>query len=97
MNNPCDEIRDLIADSVTEPLPAEQAGLLDEHLHHCPDCRKYAEALRREDLLLSGLAAGIATEMPGRKERLVQTLGHRQRERFSTARWRGIREVGRHN
>lgn len=91
MNRDCNQIRDLIADSVTGPLPAEQSRHLDEHLEQCADCRRYAEALQGEDLLLSQLAAGVAANMPDRKERLVQALGSRRPQRTNhLMQWRGM-------
>jgi hypothetical protein len=91
MNNECNEIRDLIADSMTETLPAEQARHLDEHLRQCADCRGYAEALRHEDLLLSRLTAGIAADIPGRKGHLLQALSRPQsRQAKLSIGWRRI-------
>jgi len=91
MNRECNEIRDLIADSVAGFLPAERATYLDEHVKHCDDCRRYAEALRREDLLLGRLAEGIAADMTDRKERLAQVLGCRRPQPTDyPMRWRRI-------
>ena len=93
MNSECDQIRDLIADSVTGPVPAEQSAQLGEHLERCADCRRYADALQREDRLLGRLASGLATDMPTRRERLVQVLNHRHRDRQINHRIRGRRTM----
>jgi len=91
MNSECYPVRDLIADSVTGALSTEQARHLHEHLRGCPDCRSYAEALRREDRLLGQLVAGVAADMPGREEQLVQVLSHPQSKRTNYRRgWRRI-------
>lgn len=91
MKSECDIIRDLIADSFTETPATEQARHLDEHLPGCPDCRSYAEALRHEDLLLARLTAGIAADIPGRKEQLLQALSRPQsRQANLSIGWRRI-------
>jgi hypothetical protein len=74
MKSECDPIRDLIADSISGTLAPAQARPLDEHLRGCPACRSYAEALGREGRLLGQLVGGVATDMRGRKEQLVQVL-----------------------
>ena len=78
MNTECNEIRDLIADSVTGTLAGGQAMHLDRHLQRCADCRRYAEALRHEDALLGRLAADVTMDMPDREERLLQVLDRGQ-------------------
>lgn len=91
MNRECNEIRDLIADSVTESLSAEQARCLDEHLTHCDDCRRYAEALHREDRLLDRLASELAMDMPIRRERLTEVLSRHHRDRQTNHKIQGRR------
>ncbi len=91
MKNECDQIRDLIADSVTVTLPPREATYLEEHLRECADCRSCAEGLKQEDLLLAQLVAGVATNVPDRQERLLQALGRRQfGQADHPAKWRRI-------
>jgi len=77
MKSECHAIRDLIADSVTGVLAAEQARQRDDHVQECAECRRYAEALRHEDRLLMRLVAGITAEMPDRHAQLLQVLRRR--------------------
>jgi len=77
MNRQCKHIRDLIADSITGTLPPDQARHLDEHLAGCADCRSYAEALQREDVLLAQFVAGVGAGTANRQKQLLQTLGSR--------------------
>jgi len=74
MSRECKHIRNLIADSVTGTLPPDQAKHLDEHLAGCTDCRRYAEALRREDVLLTQFVAGVGADTAHRQRQLLQTL-----------------------
>jgi hypothetical protein len=89
MKTACHPIRDLIADSVTGSLAAEQARQLDEHLRDCAACRRYAEALRREDRLLTQLVAGVISDVPARREQLLHALRHRPPQPINQPiRWR---------
>jgi hypothetical protein len=84
MSRACEHFRDLIADSITGILPPDQAKPLEEHLSACADCRRYAEALRREDLSLTRFVAGIGVDMANRQQQLLQTLGPRRLKPIET-------------
>jgi|GEM_PF-1217118 hypothetical protein len=91
MNSECNEIRDLIVDSMTGPLPAQQARHLDEHLQNCLDCQRYLDAIRHEDLLLGRLAAQVTEDTPARTEQLLHDLSCHQSKRIhNPTGWRKI-------
>ncbi len=42
----CRDVRDLVPDHVTERLPADDAGLVEQHLRLCDACRRFADDVR---------------------------------------------------
>jgi hypothetical protein len=74
MNSVCEKMKDYIADMVTGTLSQEDARILNQHIEQCPDCRNYANELKKEDLLLSELFKDINGEMANRQQRVLNAI-----------------------
>lgn len=80
MSYDCDHYKNLIADRITGTLGSVPSRQLDEHLSHCADCRRYAEALQNEDRLLGRYVDAIGGDMPARQQRLMNMLEQAQNQ-----------------
>lgn len=78
MNNDCDKMRDRIADLVGGTLSQTEAQVLEQHLRQCPACNTYAQALKREDLLLAKLFADIDANMTARQQEILKAIDRSQ-------------------
>lgn len=76
MESGCDKMKDRIADLVTGVLPKEEAEILEQHLRQCPACNSYAQALRKEDLLLTELFRDVDADMESRQQRVLKAVGN---------------------
>ena len=74
MKSDCDGMRERICDLVSGVLADGEADILESHLLKCGVCRDYAEALRKEDELLSGLFAELDSGMRGREEEAIRRI-----------------------
>lgn len=90
MNNNCDENKDRIAELILGILPESKTQTLQQHISECFTCRAYAEAMRKEEQLVSGLFAGFDADMTGRADKVVHALS-----RLSTAGQINVFSIGR--
>ena len=74
MNRECQEIRNCISDSISGTLSEANECAVREHLNSCADCRRYAQALEREDGLLADHFAQVDAEMDSRLGRVLQRI-----------------------
>jgi hypothetical protein len=59
MDKRCEEIRDLMIESLMVGAPDERRAEIDRHLEGCPACRDYLKGLRGEEERLARLAASV--------------------------------------
>ena len=90
MNNNCDENKDRIAEMILGILPESKTQTLQQHISECSTCRIYAEAMRKEEHLVSGLFAGFDADMIGRADKVVNALS-----RLNTAGQINVFSIGR--
>ena len=70
----CEDFKELIADYVGGNLSQSKKDNMQRHIDHCAVCRDYAEALQREDSLLSGLFAGFDGAMVEQEDEIIRAL-----------------------
>ncbi len=92
MNSGCQKMKDYIADMVTGTLSEEESRILHQHIEQCPDCRNYADELKKEDLLLSELFTNIDSEMTNRQQRVLNAIEscHLPKQKKTISIWRII-------
>lgn len=76
MNSDCDKIKDQIADYISSILPEAAVPTLQQHLSECSVCRDYAEALRKEDKLLTGLFAKLDARTASREDEVINAISY---------------------
>ncbi len=74
MNNPCEKMRDKIADYVLGLLSAEEIEAIDEHIRQCTGCREYAESLQSEKRSLLRFGKTLDSEMDVRQAKIIEAL-----------------------
>ncbi|MHC4574515.1 MAG: anti-sigma factor family protein [Planctomycetota bacterium] len=74
MNSECDKMKERILDLITGILPEGAGSAVRQHIAECAVCRGYAEALKAEDELLSGLFAKLDSRMPGLEEDVISRI-----------------------
>ncbi len=76
MNNNCDKTKDQIAELILGVLPESQIQRLQQHISECSSCRAYAEALQKEEQLVSGLFSDFDADMTGREDSIINAVNH---------------------
>lgn len=74
MKNNCDKMKDQIADFITGILPESEIHTLERHLSECPACRDYAEALEKEERLLTGFFAKFDANIAGWEDEAINLI-----------------------
>ena len=74
MNNPCEKIKDKIADYVLGILKEDETAAVDEHIKLCTECKEHLEALRQERSVLLQLGENIESQMNARENRVIEAL-----------------------
>ncbi|HUW19039.1 MAG TPA: hypothetical protein VMW16_07040 [Sedimentisphaerales bacterium] len=74
MNSGCQKMRERIADLVSGFLADAERQTLQEHLGECCGCREYAEALEKEDRLLSGLFGSFDSSVTARQDAVIDAI-----------------------
>jgi len=67
-------MRERIAGLISGVLPEAEMQALEQHLKECSACRGYADALQKEDELLSGLFGRFDSGMRGREDEVINAL-----------------------
>lgn len=73
-NKKCEKIKDQIADLIAGVLPATEIELLERHLSECSSCQAYAESLRAEDKLLTGMFADFDASIESQEDELINAI-----------------------
>ncbi len=73
-NKKCEKIKDQIADLIADVLPATETELLEQHLSECSPCRDYADSLRAEDKLLTGMFADFDANIEAQEDELINAI-----------------------
>ncbi len=74
MTDPCNKIRDRIADRIFGALSAEQKDALEKHTAVCPQCTLYVKALEGEASLLKEFRRELDAAMKTREDRVIEAL-----------------------
>lgn len=74
MKSNCDKMKEQIADFITGILPEAEIHALKRHLSECPVCRDYAEALEKEERLLSGFFAKFDDNITGWEDKAIDLV-----------------------
>jgi len=92
MSSDCDRMREHVADLVSGTLSREDVQIVEQHLRQCPTCRSYADALRKEDLLLNEYFTDMSADMTARQQRVLSAVDRCRvpKQKNSAAIWRII-------
>jgi anti-sigma factor RsiW len=74
MNTDCKKNRERIAGLVTAILPDDQRLLLQQHLSKCHDCKRHAQMLEQEELILAGFFADFDRNITTQQDRVIEAL-----------------------
>jgi hypothetical protein len=81
MNNPCEKMRDKIADYVLGLLNQEEIEAFDEHISQCLQCKEYTESLQSEKRSLLQLGKTLDSEMNTRQAEIIEALNQTSSEK----------------
>lgn len=74
MNNPCEKMRDRIADYVLGLLSREEIEAVDKHISQCLKCRKHSKSLQNEKRSLLQFGKKLDSEMDARQAKIIEAL-----------------------
>ena len=94
MKRDCPNIRDHISDLISGTLPEADERAIRDHLDTCAECRRYAQALEREDASLTDHFAQIDADMATRQARVLRAVASSRttRQTDTIAMWKRIME-----
>ena len=74
MNNPCEKMRDKIADYVLGILNRNEIKALDIHINHCSLCKEYAESLKTQKQELLQFGENLDKQMADREAKAIEAI-----------------------
>jgi hypothetical protein len=92
MSNPCEKMRDKIADYILGVLSRDEVQTLQKHITECIECKQYCQGLQNQKQLLVQLGQQLDAGMANRQEKVIEALNRSTSkshiEQFS--KWRKI-------
>ena len=76
MNNNCDKIKDQVTDMIDGLLSEAEVEAVQQHLDCCPDCRDYAQALEKEDHLLTELFDKFRANATSYQDEVIEAMDY---------------------
>ncbi|MHC4622312.1 MAG: hypothetical protein ACYS4W_00240 [Planctomycetota bacterium] len=89
MNRECDKMKERVLDLITGTLPEGKERAVRKHMGECSECSGYAEALRNEDRMLTGLFTRLETGLAGSEDEAIRRIGSVAGPRRRSLRWFG--------
>lgn len=74
MNNPCEKMRDNIADYILGLLGQEEIEALNKHINQCFQCKEYTKSLQSEKRSLLQFGETLDSEMDARQAKMIEAL-----------------------
>ncbi len=76
MNDNCDKIKDQVTDMLDGLLSEAEVEVVQQHLDRCSDCREYAQALEKEDHLLTELFGKFRANATSYQDEVIEAMDY---------------------